>query len=499
MLKLRAASFLLIFCALTNACPAFAQEVVPAGTAPADTAQTATTPAPQHLTVLQAIQQAKSQLNALVALRDKTRPEPYAVSGTATVNLTLAVWNRTTDAITLVTAKKSGARLTSISPPMPITVSYNAKLESQYALPPDTNSLVVGVIYPIITAHAITRRKIKYMATDMVYVPYSADFYTPEMLSAGSNYLSFLIQDAYDELRAKGIKSRAFPDQLVTDVIDPYLVKSIAVIEHSGIKTLLGDDASEAAIGQFLVQLAANGETTFSTSVSSAGAAGLVQFIPSTYALMVKTRPDLGLIPNFRDGMADHKNAVMAQVAYIDEDLADMPAVRAIYQSDKAKAAEYLAASYNGGSTRVQRAYATFGDDWDKSVSGEIASLNSKAASLKYTATVLKRRIAKGKDVKASKTALVKATSERAQAIASLATLERAGLKDETVYYVAKLKRAYDMFTAGYFATPSAPTGALPAAQVAAAATSAGQTTSVATTAGTQTICFGDGSCAATQ
>ena len=63
------------------------------------------------------------------------------------------------------------------------------------------------------------------------------------------------------------------------------------------------------------MKLAANEDSAFDAAISSAGAAGLVQFIPSTYALMVKKRPDLGLIPDFREGMANHRNAVKAQVA----------------------------------------------------------------------------------------------------------------------------------------------------------------------------------------
>ncbi|MEY4744490.1 MAG: hypothetical protein RL272_435 [Candidatus Parcubacteria bacterium] len=450
-------------------------------------------PAPPSM--VDAILRARRMLQDIVDARSKTRKQPYPAASANTAKVTFAVWNRKTDAIALIEAAKSGTGLAITSGPiLPIKVTYNAKLYSQYALPASTDSLVVGVIYPVISTTGTGKRK-KAFAADTVYVPYDPAFYTPEMLGAGSDYLSFLIQQAYDEMRAKGIRSRAFPDKLVVDVIDPYLVKSIAVIEHSDHQQLLSDDDPERTVGRFLVKLAANRDSAFDASISTAGAAGLVQFIPSTYALMVRKRPDLGLIPDFRQGMADHQNAVKAQVAYLDEDLAGMSAVRELYVRDKAKAAEFLAASYNGGSVRVKRAYTTYGEDWAKSYAKELARAQSDAAALKKRIKTLQKNIDAGKDVKASKAALAKAKAQRDEAVVTIATINRSSLRKETVFYVAKLKKTYAMFTAGYFATPRAPSGALPAQAVpetpaaseavAAAPSSAGQ------------VCFSDGGCAA--
>ncbi len=472
--------------------------VLPAAaqTAPIDDSTPATTvQSPQKMTVLDAVHRGKAMLNAILADGLKTRKQPYAVSNASTAKITLAVWNRATDVIDIVGADKYGDSLKITSgPKLPISVSYSAKLASQYSLPPESDSLVVGVIYPVTSKNVISRKKVTYSAVDTVYVPYDSAFYTPQMLSAGSDYLSFLIQDAYDELRAKGIKSRAYPDKLLADVVDPYLVKSIAVIEHSDTYSLTKQDDQDRAIGRFLIKLATNEEETFRASVSTAGAQGLVQFIPSTYALMVRTRPDLGLIKDFHAGMADHKNAVKAQVAYIDSDLAGMPLVKQLYLTDKAKAAEYLAASYNGGSTRVIRAYTAFGDDWQASRRTQLNAADSKQAGLKSRILALLAQINKGKDVKANKATVAKLRSQRADALSAIASLKKASLKEETVGYVAKLKHAYAMFTAGYFATPSAPSGALPAVAVTPPSSA---TAPVA--AGSSQVCFGDGACAIAQ
>ncbi|HTK04698.1 MAG TPA: transglycosylase SLT domain-containing protein [Candidatus Eisenbacteria bacterium] len=430
-----------------------------------------------------------------VADRLKKARQPYQVPNANSAKITLAVWDRKTDAIALVEAIKSGTDLAIVSGPrLPIRVTYSGKLYSRYGLPPETDSMVVGVIYPVTEKKAVARKKYVYEATDTVYVPYSPDFYTPEMLSAGSDYLSFLIQDAYDDLREKGIRSRAFPDKLLVDVIDPYLVKSIAVIEHSDHQSFLAEEDPESTVGRFLVKLATNREAAFGESISGAGAAGLVQFIPSTYALMVKKRPDLGLVPDFRAGMSDHRNAVKAQVAYLDMDLAGMQDVREIFLTDKARAAEYLAASYNGGSVRVRRAAAAFGDEWSRSHKKELDRAQSDAAALKKRIASLQKQLDKG--VKGSRVALAEAKKQRDAAVAQIASFKRSSLREETVYYVVKLKHAYAMFTAGYFATPRAPSGALPATAAPVAAAPA-EPARVAAAPAAGAICFDDGGCAA--
>ena len=480
--------------ALSAHAQALSGEVVPLQ-APVGTAQNALIEAKKSVSVVTAVRRGRKMLQDILAERLKKAKQPYSVPNGMTAKITLAVWDRGTDEITVVEATKSGTDLEITSgPKLPIKVSYSAKLYSQYELPPASDSLVVGVIYPVLTAKTVAKKK-AYEARDTVYVPHSPEFYVPEMLSAGSDYLSFLIQDAYDELRAKGIASRAYPDRLVVDVIDPYLVKSIAVIEHSDHRSLLGDDDPERTVGRFLVKLATNEDAAFDAAISSAGADGLVQFIPSTYALMVKKRPDLGLISDFRTGMADHKNAVKAQVAYLDMDLAGMSSVRDLYLSDRAKAGEYLAAAYNGGSTRVKRAYTAFGEDWDKSFKADLSAAQSDAAVLKKRMATLQKQIDAGKDVKASKAALAKAKREREEAVVKIATLNKSSLREETVFYVAKLKRAYGMFAAGYFATPQAPSGALPIQEAQPVAQTPASLASNASPA--VQICFSEGGCSA--
>ncbi|MBN1585672.1 hypothetical protein JW899_04910 [Candidatus Uhrbacteria bacterium] len=352
----------------------------------------------------------------------------------ARAEIVLAVWRKDAKTVNLYLADKQGARLWMKSPGAPpISVSQHAQVNSRYAIPEGHSATVVGVLYPVMDETVVSGRT-SYRTRETVHVPISREMFVPDILTAGSDYLSFLVRDAHDEMARRGIRSRTYPDRLLSEIVDPYLIKSIVVIEHSGHQKLLGDSDPESVLGNFYVNLAVNGETAFDEAESSAGALGLAQFIPSTYALFVRNRPDLGLIPDFRAGMADHRNALIAEAAYFDDSLRLLPAdLREKYLINPSAVAAYLAAAYNGGVTRVKRAYLNFGEDWDQYHGGNHS------------------------------------------------------LRPETVTYVAKLRKVYSMMETGVYATPSAPNNAIPAERTVAVAQTSFDPVG--------TVCFGDGSC----
>jgi hypothetical protein len=378
----------------------------------------------------------------------------------------LAIWRQDTGYVNLYLADKQGRRLWVKSPGAPpVSVSYHAQLYSQYWIEPVHQATVVAVLYPV-----MEERGNRYHTNETIYVPPSKAMRTPAVLAAGSDYLSYLVEDAFAELARREVRSRAFPERFLHEAIDPYLIKSVVVIEHSSHHALLSDNDPEATLGRFYANLALNGESAFAQAESYAGALGIAQFMPKTYALFVNGRPDIGLIPDFREGMADHRNAIMAAAAYFDDSLRMLPEeIRADYATNPALAADYLAAAYNGGTYRVRTAVKYFGADWDQRHNSGYS------------------------------------------------------LRTQTVNYVKKLRKVYAMLQSGVFATPAAPSNALPSGSVLAqnpslvsslpqpAGTATGNDPAVAGTLNQISqsqlavadpltmVCFGDGSCVSLQ
>lgn len=435
------------------ALPAAAQEVIDQ-------------PATVHLSIIDAVKKAKLLLADELAKKNAAEKSPVVVnSKNVALKVTLAVWNQDTDNITLVSVLKNGDKMTVVSPTdVKVSVAYSNGINSQYDTPADSHSLVVGVIYPVFNDIS-TKKKKAYELHNKIYVPYESEFYSPDVLIAGSDYLSFLIKDAYDQLAAKKVKSKAFPDKMLVDALDPYLLKTIILVEHIDL-AIFKDDAPEHAVGKLLISLGINGEDTFNSAVSVAGARGIVQFIPSTYNRLVKVRPEIGLNPDFNAGMDDHRNAIMAQIAYLDSVLAELPqVVRDDFVNDRSQSASFLAAAYNGGSLRVKRAFTYWGSDWAVSHAADMAKLQSRASVLKSAIALLKKKIAKlavDKDIKAAKKEMANDQSERDQVIVKIAAMNKADLKNETVLYVEKTNKVYNMLSNGFFATPSNPSGGLP-------------------------------------
>ena len=170
-----------------------------------------------------------------------------------------------------------------------------------------------------------------------------------------------------------------------------------------------------------------------------------------------------------------------------------------LYLSDSAQAAEFLAAAYNGGTSRVKKAFNAWGADWGTSHLDEIQRLNVQNEALIDDIEAMKAKLKRTTDAKQKKKLENGIWSQRAvrkKVLARLNSLNSVSLKMETVGYVAKCRKVYAMLTSGVFATPAAPSGALP--QQAAPAVLASAPAAEVPVAG-QTICFANGVCAAVE
>ena len=101
---------------------------------------------------------------------------------------------------------------------------------------------------------------------------------------------------------------------------------------------------------------ALNEGQTYRYSVSSAGAGGMVQMIPSTYRIVRSRYPNVGLMPDFVDGMRDHVNAGQAMLLYMQmtwDDLIARPTIVNALSSGIATQEQLMSAGYNSNPARL--------------------------------------------------------------------------------------------------------------------------------------------------
>lgn len=395
-----------------------------------------------------AVVRARTMLEARVAeMKAKQKKPKTAANTAAAVDVTVAVWNRLTDEIRFVEAKKNGTKLNTddVGDDIGLAVRRTNGVNSEFVLD-DADHYVVGVQYPIFHEKWLKKKKY-YELEDVIYVPWSEKLQTQEIIDWGRSTLDGFVAGVYQELRDKNIKSRAFPDRLMADVIDPALVKSIIVIEHVSLATVAR--SPKFAADSVQVILATNQNDAYAYSRSSAGAKGLVQFIPSTYKLLTG-RKDIGLIKDFEKGMSDPHNAIKAEVAYLDAELATMPlAVKDLYYVNPMRVNEYLAASYNGGSGRIRRAVKAWGDDWSNTHAAEAADAMAKHDRLIDRGEAVKALIRKGGDAKSIKKLQAELADIRVKyrALAAQAKNYRdKSIRAETAQYVEKLRLTMPVF-----------------------------------------------------
>ena len=198
--------------------------------------------------------------------------------------------------------------------------------------------------------------------TEVVYTPYSDCLNTKDVRASGYLYVSKLVEDAKRELNAKGVRSAANPTALVGDRVPTETVIRLAIIEHvdhfrfkkEGIK----QPASEA-----LVVYALNRHIAYRYSKSTAGARGLLQFMPKTYASLVKKYPKAELITDFHKAVLNNHNMAKAAILLIDDGMSQLPLpLRQKVFADVSLFEDFSASGYNGGVNRPRTILLAGGD-----------------------------------------------------------------------------------------------------------------------------------------
>lgn len=178
-----------------------------------------------------------------------------------------------------------------------------------------------------------------------------------ELMKSGQIYVNSMVDLAAKRLRDRGV------------FIAPNLLevaKRLCIVEHTDHERFRNENRI-ALFEEIYTLYALNELDTYRYSVSSAGAGGMVQMIPWTYALMRERHSGVGLNPDFVAGMRNHGNALEAMLLYMQDTWNDLSAnedIQAALSAKQATVTELLAAGYNSNAAKLPGYIRRAGAGW---------------------------------------------------------------------------------------------------------------------------------------
>ena len=180
---------------------------------------------------------------------------------------------------------------------------------------------------------------------------------SPDLMKTGQTYVNSMV-----DLAAKRLRDRGNP--IAPHLID--IAKRLCIVEHVDHDRFRNENRI-ALFEEIYTLYALNELETYRYSVSSAGAGGMVQMIPWTYALMRQRHPGVGLNPDFVAGMRNHGNALEAMLLYMQDtwnDLSVNEDVQAALAAKEATPMEIIAAGYNSNAAKLPGYIRRAGASW---------------------------------------------------------------------------------------------------------------------------------------
>lgn len=213
-----------------------------------------------------------------------------------------------------------------------------------------------GVVHtPLIVQYPVVRDG-KYTET-AYYVSTHNGLVTPEVVNAGKFYVRNVIEIARDRLKEKGVT-------IAPKIAD--IAERLATVEHVDHQRFK-NEYHPTIFNDIFTLYALNEGQTYRYSVSSAGAGGMVQMIPATYRMMRSLYPQIGLMPDFVEGMRNHVNASQAMLLYINmtwNDLLSRPTIGDALATKIATPEQLMAAGYNSNPAKLSGYINRGGADW---------------------------------------------------------------------------------------------------------------------------------------
>ncbi len=211
------------------------------------------------------------------------------------------------------------------------------------------NHLPLLVQYPVI-------RNGQYIET-AYYMSTHPGLVTPEVVNAGRLYVRNVLDVAREQLREYGIT-------IQPKIVD--IAERLAAVEHVD-HLRFRTEFHPNIYNDVYTLFALNEGQTYRYAVSTAGAGGMVQMIPSTYRMVRSWHPNIPLMPDFVEGMRNHVNASKAMLLYMQRtwnDLNSSPSVNRAMAAGYATQEHLMAAGYNSNPARLPGYINRGGENW---------------------------------------------------------------------------------------------------------------------------------------
>jgi hypothetical protein len=289
----------------------------------------------------------------------KVRPVPTAMSVPSIEYVTLAALLPETSQIHLIRIAKptfltKGTTLsstTSLGLPVQVRILRANGVNTAVTVFDERNRSLL----PLVAEFPIERRGVfREMA---YYTSAHPALLSTDVTKAGQTYVNSMMDLAAKRLREKG------------KLVSPQIIevaKRLCIVEHVDHDRFRNENRT-ALYEEIYSLYALNQLETYRYSVSSAGAGGMVQMIPWTYALMRQRHSGVGLNPDFVQGMRNHGNALEAMLLYMQDTWNDLAANEDIQSALSAKQAtptELLAAGYNSNAAKLPGYIRRAGGGW---------------------------------------------------------------------------------------------------------------------------------------
>jgi len=208
---------------------------------------------------------------------------------------------------------------------------------------------------PLMVQYPVERGGVYYETA--YYMSTHPGLVTPEVVTAGKLYVRNTIDVAREKLRQKGL-------YIAPHIAD--MAERLSIVEHVD-HYRFRTEYHPNIYNDIFTLYALNEGQTYRYSVSSAGAGGMVQMIPSTYAMIRNRYYNAALMPDFVEGMRNHVNAATAMLLYIQmtyNDLVANQTIRDAIDSGLATEAELMSAGYNSNPAKLAGYIKRGGSNW---------------------------------------------------------------------------------------------------------------------------------------